>query len=710
MPVLFGGQRCLDPGPLLRRCAELSLPTRWAGLPNAYLCPLGPAAGEGHVLLSRQALNELDAGLKWNGEYDLEFRHSVAHAGAGPPSLPPVVLRKMVLLDLECLTPAARDQPESAYLARFADRRHLANRVFVNAGYNLVEQLRGDHVDSSLRDPQTGSTTRALWTWQQVVQDLWRQVGTTRLGALPTLPSTPSGTPEGIECWHTPGLDAIHSVLDRVGMALAYNPLADTFSVVEAGATDAAFDAALAEWDRWRHWDSYPLYGFRGTVPEKLRVLFRKVPHLRGEGSPRLAVDAADPTSGASGWEPGTVAVVEDDLHALYDVQGNLTNRAALDARATARAAEFYRRLRAGAGGARLVYPFPVSDSRLLPGRQVVAVRWCDTASGSDPYRGMVTEVVRRGSPPPTRYPPATRSPREEPVLAQLVEKSYSGSAVSYGAIRLTNSGSSTAFGQAGQVLGRVYSEQNLDVPVYAAPSTQAARPRGAFSDPAAGDVAWHASQLGLTSDDEWATCELAAGQSTHYLKLLFCGLHGIPSSATISNVAWAVEASADGAGVPDLVVKLIVGGSVTGTSQHTGADLPTADAVRTYSASPATWGAGGLTVAQLQADDFGLAVRYDNASGAARKVRLDGALLTVTFAAAGALTGQAAYRLRRGDGNHFFVDAFTRVEVLKKRTPGASSSYGSTLKYEADRMRVDQGTKALEVVEFAYIVDASTL
>ncbi len=661
MPVTFHYQPCLEPRSLLEQCARAGLPTDWANLPtgednspratgrpNNFYFGLGARAGEGWILLSRQALRAIDSQGNFTGAYDLVFSSDV-QPGMGPETQE-VRLKNLVILKADCLTPGARDQDESAYLVHVADRRHLINRVVVDVGYNCHHLGNG----ALLTDTLSGGST--AFTWSQLVEDLWNLIGTSRLGSYPGLPVTPSGTPDQIELWQRPGLEALVEILGRLGMALVFDPMADTFAIVEVGATDTAFTAALQQWEKYRHWDNYAMRSIRGSIPEKVRVLFRRLPHERGGVSPFYALDVADPTAGASGWEAGTLVLLQDDLCALVDGTGSITNSSDLSTRATARATEYYRQLYSQSDRLRLVYPALVSDVALRPGRQVQSMRFCDLGLSQDPYRGMVTEIVRTGPVARPEFPPVWIPPTVPSFLVQLVAKDYSDTCILYSGVRLTEDGCNYTAGDA--ICEPIRHVRDIDIPVYPPTSPRSSRLTTFSDDAAAGNVAWSSPSNAASSNDSYATATLSASQTTHYLKALG-GCFVIPPASTITNVEARVEAKASGSDVADLEVKLVKGGVISGTSQHTGSALGTSDSVRSYSASPATWGVA-LTAADVNAADFGVALRYTNSAGAERIVYVDDIEIRISFTPAGATIPKlACVRVFRGlDGNYWFNDS----------------------------------------------------
>lgn len=371
MPVSLGGVGCLSVDVLAREGFLAGLPQ--SRQPHSYECPLGPAPGDAWLAMSLSALRSLDSILTFAGTYDLTFRSD----NLSGPTAAPVVIKHLSITGAECLAPGARSD-DAPYLVRLADPRLTDNRRLVDRGYNLRDVRVGNLITSSLN-------AGVAWTWQQALADLWAAAG---LGVAPTLvPETgmPEGTPENLEYWQTPALDALEDFLARLSCNLAYDPLQATYGVVETGAADPAHVAFLARWARWRIDDAYPVIPVATQRPAYCRVLFPRLPHVVGNGTPWYAIDVPDPLGQG---RAGTYATLTDDEAALVPAGTVVTNLTALTSRAAARAADFFASISA-ADRLRTAYPLPLSD--VVPGRRVERVRWSLTAAG-----GMQTEVAHQ--------------------------------------------------------------------------------------------------------------------------------------------------------------------------------------------------------------------------------------------------------------------------------------------------------------------------
>jgi hypothetical protein len=232
-----------------------------------------------------------------------------------------------------------------------------------------------------------------------MLDDLWAPLATT-LGIVPSLPSAaiPAANPESWGWSGEPAWEAINEVLKRLGCAIAYDPTKKTgqYSIVQIGATDAATAKMLTsmEQDHLAHDGDFQGV-VRGKVPYGVRVFFRKLRYIGSapllESNYTVDVVGPDPTTA----QAGVYTPIWDDLPAVYDYPGNLTNSAALATRANERAADFYRML-TGNGGTRLWRIFS-GIHKIVPGSTIKGVSWRMDFQGigGGPAGSLVTEVIR---------------------------------------------------------------------------------------------------------------------------------------------------------------------------------------------------------------------------------------------------------------------------------------------------------------------------
>jgi len=376
--LTFGGQPVIDPALFRAQCVRQGLDTSWLGRANSYRCPIGAKPGQGWVLMSR-----LDYGLlEEDGLHDLAFALAPGEI-SGVRNLPRgyrdgLTIKSLLVVGTASLTPGLRGDGGEVLLLQLADRRWLYQNLPINLSYNVPEVPSGDLYPATI----SGGVT--AYTWAQVGQDLWEEVGTSRLGAWPGLPFTPHGTPTNLRYFGGSAIAALEEFLGRLGCALVWNPTTDAFSISRLGVEDADYEQFLADWDAWRVHDADPLAEPRPNVPENVRVLFRKIPYPAGE-SPFFAVDVATPDeylADAARAEAGTCHTVHDDLPLYYDSGGTPQNSSDVNDRAQERAEDYARVLACGLDMVQRTFALHAADPRAMPGARVWDVEWHDHGSG----------------------------------------------------------------------------------------------------------------------------------------------------------------------------------------------------------------------------------------------------------------------------------------------------------------------------------------
>jgi len=389
----FGGKTCYGSANEVQQLEAEGLPIP----PDFYRAtsfwnPLGPAAGKGWLLMRRRDIDALDL----NALHDLRFEHE-PESGAKQVRM----FRSLVIAcEPRNLFPGFKpNDPDSLYLVEVADVRHLLdNDQFtfpINKQYNVraYAHLGAGDATEYLADSLNSGT---LWTWATMIADVWTLMAA-RLGAAPALPVTPHGTPEGFifqggSAWRT-----LNVLLSRIGCAISADlsqVAGSQFSIVQVGAADAATDAILSRWETSKVYDAEWVDVIRGVTPYGVRVFFHRQEQYPGleQTTPRTAsnwqtgsaysVDVAGPDAASA--EPGTYHPIWDDLPAIYDSTGTLTNTTALGQRAQERADDFFRQNRAE----ELHKTYP-GFMPIAPGSTLRAVMHRDGVDGA------TTEIVR---------------------------------------------------------------------------------------------------------------------------------------------------------------------------------------------------------------------------------------------------------------------------------------------------------------------------
>lgn len=384
----LSGKKLLDPAEALQWAAHNSTPRDFWLTANSYSCGLGREPGRAYVLLTRRDAAALDA----NGLHTLTWVDGNATT----------TFSGLILLRADSMSLSDSD-PDACYLVQLLDKR-ASLRGAINAQYNVRVPAGPRQTAAEYYYPES-LNGGATWTWQQMLDDIWSNLPAAVAGASPALPYSPDGIPEQFRFIGVDALDSYCAVLAKLGCDLKYDPVAGTFGLVQVGAAQAGLAVAEAALARRRVYDYDTIDANRADKPATIRVFFHKRAedgHGSEKDTPRESnwemdqVHSEDVATGIDGAEG--VMPQWDDLPALVDKDGALTNSSALATRAAEVAAKIAAALdippdRVHYGGC---------ITTILPGSEVAKVVWRDYADGyGNASGGLITEVHK--------------SPREKP-------------------------------------------------------------------------------------------------------------------------------------------------------------------------------------------------------------------------------------------------------------------------------------------------------
>lgn len=246
------------------------------------------------------------------------------------------------------------------------------------------------------------------WSWTRMVEDIWNMMSSI-LGTFPGLPAPgDSLVPEnwifsGVNAWK-----ALSLILKRLGCAVKCDLTRSQqqYSIVRVGSSDVNTQnlIGLADSQQLRlHHGDY-LESILAKEPMGVRVYFHRMELFHGTEQTvtiqssqwtSSAVHSEDVDNTNQGLTAPYYHPLWDDKPAVYDAQGNLINQNSLTTRATSRANDFFRMLRAP-GGIRghIIWSGPLPFS---PGSELKGVSWRQDLHGiGDPEfpGGLVTEIV----------------------------------------------------------------------------------------------------------------------------------------------------------------------------------------------------------------------------------------------------------------------------------------------------------------------------
>lgn len=419
--ILLDAEPCIDPVLALDGLASLTgdVPERAEAarriqLATSYRCPLGEEPGIAYCLLTRKQIDGLHAPAATYPVRNLRY-HTLS-VDAGLPTK--LIFKNLVYVDHKRVIHGKADDLNSLCLARFADPRWLlknpAFAVTCNKRYNVPAMAWGPghyHDDSTDADGDP-------WTWETMLEDLWDLMGedlgtgsASILGAWPDLPTEPDTLidyePDGIpENWNFVGVSAyaaLNMVLRRINCQLRYDPTKlltqGAFTIVKVGNPDLTFTTAIRRLEVTHEIeDDEPKESLFAQAPYGVRVFFHVQPQYHGtqqtvtkdqfQWAGGQQVHSVDIDGPYTDYVPADIYhPIWDDMLAVRDFEGEITNEDALEDRAQERSDQFYEQL-IGDGGA-MMYRSYSGPQLLLPGSLCKGVAWLQDDDG-----GWVTQTV----------------------------------------------------------------------------------------------------------------------------------------------------------------------------------------------------------------------------------------------------------------------------------------------------------------------------
>ena len=287
------------------------------GKANSYYCPIGPTPGVAWLLMTR---SELDIARKTEPA-TLEMNSTTVGGEKTPPQTLSVPL---YLIEANRVNMGGLDDPAALFLLQLADVRVLGRLTTGTGTYNIRSFAQDD-------DHLTGASG---FTWASMLSDLWGQLPPV-FGSWPGLPAgyTPSGAPDGFNITGGNLWLQIHAILAKLSCSTSYDPIADTFEVIELGATQS-HEGPLPD----AEYNAETIEGIAAHVPASVEVYFRD--HYKSYGqeddtgiagnwavSPPFDTNTEATT--VSGAVTGTKYPVWDDLPRVLDENNADDNSAA---------------------------------------------------------------------------------------------------------------------------------------------------------------------------------------------------------------------------------------------------------------------------------------------------------------------------------------------------------------------------------------------
>ena len=128
-----------------------------------------------------------------------------------------------------------------------------------------------------------------------------------------------------------------------------------------------------------------------------------------------------------------------------------------------------------------------------------------------------------------------------------------------------------------------------------------------AADDASVGVRTWSNTGNVFASDDSYASVTNIQSATSHYLKVTNFGF-SIPTDATIDGILVEWERREPSGVTVDNSVKIVKGGTITGTDKSVGAAWPSTDAFNSYGGSSDLWGTT-WTASDINSSDFGCVI-----------------------------------------------------------------------------------------------------
>lgn len=297
-------QRPLNPAPIIETAMSEGWPRQWIGLVNSVSCPRGRKYGEAHFLLSAATLGAITT----SDAVDIEIEHENGIS----------TFTGYYVTRTQSISGGTDD---SAHWITLADRRWLLERSALNVRYNLRNSPDGYVEDT------TDSGTP--YTWAQIVADIWGELPAAIAGSAPSLPITPSSTPENLVLEGMSAWEGLNLVLTAIGCVVCLDPFVGTFSIQDAKATQSGLEAIKTANEDRILWKYSPQELPATNYPEEVAVTFPRLPGDGDSHSPFPGPPEVEEVSLGGGGLAGTKWPVIDTLMAYDDNSSERTTRAA---------------------------------------------------------------------------------------------------------------------------------------------------------------------------------------------------------------------------------------------------------------------------------------------------------------------------------------------------------------------------------------------
>lgn len=378
---------------------------------NSLYVPGGRWATKGWILLDRGSYNNINT-------YSTSLQLNISDTRQANNVK---TVKGLSIIHAQCVTRGLANDLNAVYLVELTDARGVVGNKWFQAPLTTCYNIRASAYPDTYHPWSLNNG--ATWTWQGMIQDMWGKVsgGNNLLGNAPSLPTTPSGTPEGFWFAGVPGWQAISDVLDHLGMIVAVDPTqapGSQYSIVQIGNADTTFTSLQSKYSTNLEDDLEWIDTGSGRVPGSVIVAFKKRyavygteetvrydPILQWESGPTganqtgpyytVTVNAPSIFATAVGTD-----IIWSDFTVRYDQDGKAmaADVATAATIATERVTQYYNRIYRGTSGfmtQTYAGALPFATGSLVDG-----VCWYQDHENPDRWGGWRTQLVRGNFPP----------------------------------------------------------------------------------------------------------------------------------------------------------------------------------------------------------------------------------------------------------------------------------------------------------------------
>lgn len=301
----------LQAGPLLTGCLASGWPTGWAEDANSLTVYRGLKPGHASFVFNYADTQAL---MGSGGPYEIK---AVEVDEVGNETT--VTFKDWYPTKAFAVT-GVIGQNKQAYLVQFVDSKFYLGKSRVLKKYNYRRGFGDKWIDM---EDGTGSTDPTPKTWEEVLHDLWDQIGGLEPDP-PDLVDPPADSkPENLYFNHIRTVDAIEQLLTQISRGVVLDPFTGEFETIDLSGDQSDLDSALEQAAASGRliWDYAPITRKSYYLPKTVKPIFLATPGVRalkmddGANEIEAATDQTL-TTDAPEW---TLRVIDTTSNAVAD-------------------------------------------------------------------------------------------------------------------------------------------------------------------------------------------------------------------------------------------------------------------------------------------------------------------------------------------------------------------------------------------------------